>query len=154
MSRHLGYEIKHLVAADGPTVADVNVLIPQLKPGWEPVAEAGLADLLASGSHVYVARHGDRIVGLTVMVPHRHVPGLRYHVEDVVIAEEHRGAGLGRRSLEFAMQDVPGPVLSFDLRSHASRTHARRLYTSLGFRSSDTTVFRLGVSPGTPLGPA
>jgi hypothetical protein len=43
------------------------------------------------------------------------------------------------------MQDVPGPVRSFDLRSHASRTHAHQLYTSMGFRASDTTVFRLDV---------
>ena len=143
MSRHIGYGIERLLAIDGATVSDINVLIPQLKPSWEPMSEDGLVVLLASESRVYVARDGRRIVGLTVMVPHRHLPGLRYHVEDVVIAAEHRGHGLARRLLEFAMQDVPGSVLSFDLRSHASRTHAHRLYASLGFRPSDTTVFRL-----------
>ena len=40
------------------------------------------------------------------------------------------------------MEDVPGPVRSFDLRSHASRVEAHRLYRSLGFAPSDTTVFR------------
>jgi GNAT superfamily N-acetyltransferase len=143
VSRLDGYEIEHLLAVDGAAVADVNVLISQLKPSWEPLTDEGLAELIASESRVYVARHGGRIVGLTVMVPHRHVPGLRYHAEDVVIAEEHRGLGLGRRLLEFAMQHVPGRVMSFDLRSHASRTSAHRLYSSLGFRPSDATVFRL-----------
>lgn len=138
-----GYGIEHLVGVDAAAVADVNALIRQLKPSWAPLTEDGLAALIASASRVYVARHDRRIVGITVMVPHRHLPGLRYHVEDVVVAGEHRGLGLGRRLLEFAMRDVPGPVMSFDLRSHASRARAHRLYASLGFTPSDTTVFRL-----------
>lgn len=143
VSRLDGYRIEHLLTVDAAAVADLNRLIPQLKPSWEQLTEAGLEVLLASESRVYVARHGGRIVGLTVMVPHRHLPGLRYHIEDVVVAEEDRGLGLSRRLLEFAMEHVPGPVMSFDLRSHASRTHAHQLYSALGFRPSDTTVFRL-----------
>jgi GNAT superfamily N-acetyltransferase len=152
VSRHAGYEIEQLVDVDGATVVDVNRLIPQLKPAWDPVTEERLAELIDSESRVYVVRHGRRIVGLTVMVPHRHLPGLRYHVEDVVIAEEHRNNGLGRKLLDFAMQDVPGPVRSFDLRSHAVRTDAHRLYTSLGFQPSDTTVFRLEIGSGSSPG--
>jgi GNAT superfamily N-acetyltransferase len=141
----LGYDIERLVTVDETTVGDINALIPQLKPAWEPVSEDGLTVLLASESRVYVARDGDHIVGLTVMVPHRHLPGLRYHVEDVVVAADHRRRGLARALLEFAMRDVPGTVLSFDLRSHADRTLAHRLYLSLGFQPSATTVFRLDV---------
>jgi GNAT superfamily N-acetyltransferase len=138
--------IERLSAVSAEAVDDLNGLIPQLKPDWKPLTRAALAALLASESRVYVARHDGRIVGLAVMVPHRHLPGLRYHVEDVVIASEYRGAGLGRRLIEYAMADAPGPVLSFDLRSHASRQSAHRLYSSLGFRASDTTVFRLDVA--------
>jgi GNAT superfamily N-acetyltransferase len=140
-----GYDFERLALVDASVVSDLNLLIPQLKPSWDPLTEPALAALVASESLVYVARHGDRVVGLTVMVPHRHLPGLRYHVEDVVIAQEHRGLGVGRQLLEFAMRDVPGPVMSFDVRSHASRTRAHQLYSSLGFQASDTTVFRLDV---------
>jgi GNAT superfamily N-acetyltransferase len=140
--------VERLSAADAGAVADLNLLIPQLKLAWKALTESQLATLVASESRVYVARHRGRIVGLTVMVPHRHLPGLRYHVEDVVIASDYRGAGLGRRLLEFAMADVPGDVMSFDLRSHMSREDAHRLYSSLGFRPSDTTVFRREVAPG------
>lgn len=146
MGREVAYEVERLREIESTTLRDVNALIPQLKPSWKPLSEHDLAELLASDSLVYVARHGRRIVGLTLMVPHRHLPGLRYHVEDVVIASEHRGRGLGGRLLRFAMRDVPGRALSFDLRSHASRTHAHRLYASLGFRASDTTVFRLDLA--------
>lgn len=142
MSLDGGYVCERLSAVDAATEVDVNALIPALKPAWERVSHDGLVALVASASRLYVVRDGRRIVGLAVMVPHRHLPGLRYHVEDVVIAAEHRGRGLARRLLEFAMADVPGPVLSFDLRSHAGRAEAHRLYVSLGFRPSDTTVFR------------
>jgi phosphinothricin acetyltransferase len=139
--------IERLSAVNADAVADLNALIPQLKHDWKPLTLGALATLIASESRLYVARHEVRIVGLTVMVPHRHLPGLRYHVEDVVIASDYRGRGLGRQLIEFAMADVPGPVMSFDLRSHASRESAHRLYSSLGFRASDTTVFRLEVAP-------
>jgi phosphinothricin acetyltransferase len=142
------YEIMRLVEIDSAVVADLTVLAQQLKPAWEALTESSVEALVASESRVYVARCDSRIVGITVMVPHRHLPGLSYHVEDVVIATEHRGRGVGRRLLEYSMQDVPGPAVSFDLRSHASRTAAHRLYSSLGFRPSDTTLFRLDVDRG------
>jgi GNAT superfamily N-acetyltransferase len=145
--RHDECDVERLTEFNAPTVADLNRLIPQLKPDWTQLTAAQLEALIASESRVYVARHDGRIVGLTVMVPHRHLPGLRYHIEDVVVAHEYRGAGLGRRLLEFAMGDVPGPVISFDLPSPATREHAHRLYTSLGYRPSDTTVFRLEAAP-------
>jgi GNAT superfamily N-acetyltransferase len=131
---------------DEGVVRDINALIPQLKPAWDPASADDLAELLASESRVYVVRSADRIVGLTVMVPHRHLPGLRYHVEDVVVADGHRQRGLARRLLEHAMDDAPGDVRSFDLRSHASRAGAHELYESLGFHPSDTTVFRREVT--------
>jgi GNAT superfamily N-acetyltransferase len=143
MSGADGYGVERLTTIEGSTVHDINALIPQLKPAWKPVSEERLVALVKSESRVYVARIGRRIIGLMIMVPHEHLPGVRYFVEDVVIDADHRGHALARRLLEYAMQDAPASVLSFDLRSHASRTHAHQLYTSLGFRPSDTTVFRL-----------
>ncbi|HTH05568.1 MAG TPA: GNAT family N-acetyltransferase, partial [Ilumatobacteraceae bacterium] len=91
---------------------------------------------------VYVARCGGTIVGMAVFVPHRHLPGLRFHVEDVVVDERHRRQGVARALLTAGMRDAPDGVLSFDLRSHRSRDAAHALYLDLGFVPSDTTVFR------------
>src|SRR5262245_55747046 len=85
-----GYAIERLVVLDDSVRDDVNALIAQLKPSWAPITNGGLTALIASESRVYVGRRDGRIVGLTVMVPHRHLPGLRYHIEDVVVAQEHR----------------------------------------------------------------
>lgn len=62
----------------------------------EEIAELGsldgvdLAAVLASPTRVYVAHVGDTIVGITLLVPHHHLPGLRFHIEDVVVDEKHR----------------------------------------------------------------
>jgi hypothetical protein len=89
VSQRDGYDFERLTLVDAAVVADLNRLTPQqarLGPGDGP----GLSALVASESQVYVVRHDGRIIGLTVMVPHRHLPGLRYHVEDVVIARTPR----------------------------------------------------------------
>ena len=135
-------EIERLTESSGEVVDQINRLIPQLKPAWDPVDGARLAALLDSPTVVYVARCGGTIVGMAVFVPHRHLPGLRFHVEDVVVDERHRRQGVARALLTAGMRDAPDGVLSFDLRSHRSRDAAHALYLDLGFVPSDTTVFR------------
>src|SRR5262245_8073441 len=70
-------DVERLSEFDAEAVADLNALIPQLKPDWRELTATQLETLIASESRVYVARCDGRIVGLTVMVPHRHLPGLR-----------------------------------------------------------------------------
>jgi GNAT superfamily N-acetyltransferase len=138
--------VERLIQSTRQVVDRINVLIPQLKPAWDPVDAAGLARLLASPTRVYVARCNGTIVGMAAFVPHRHLPGLRYHVEDVVVDEAHRRQGIARALLTAGMRDAPDDVLSFDLRSHPARGAAHALYLDLGFAPSDTTVFRLAVT--------
>lgn len=132
-------------------MVDINALLPQLKPSWGAITARDLSELLSSPTRVYVARVDGTIVGLTLMVPHRHFAGLRYHVEDVVVSAGHRRCGIARRLLEAAMADAPPETISFDLRSHHARQPAHRLYLSLGFEASDTTVFRFA-NPSDPSG--
>lgn len=139
--------IERLTDASPPAVEQINGLLPQLKPSWPPISLAGLAAVLASPTRVYVARRGGVIVGLALLVPHRHLRGLRFHVEDVVVHHEHRRIGIGRRLLEVAMADAPVETISFDVRSHHHRADAHRLYRRLGFEPSDTTVFRRACAP-------
>lgn len=135
--------VERLTEASVDSVVDINALLPQLKPSWSAITVRDLADLVSSPTRVYVARVDGTIVGLTLMVPHRHFPGLRFHVADVVVSAELRRSGIARRLLEAAMADAPADVISFDLRSHHERKAAHRLYSSFGFEAGDTTVFRL-----------
>lgn len=138
----MNFEVSRLTRATPEAVEQINALIPQLKPAWNPLTIAGLADVIESPTRVYVARCDQTIVGMTLLIPHRHLPGLRYHVEDVVVDTTHRRHGIARTLISAAMADVPDDVLSFDLRSHHTRRAAHALYVSLGFEPSETTVFR------------
>ena len=119
-------EVARLTESNPEVVDQLNVLIPQLKPAWDPVTVAGLARLIDSPTRVYVARCDGAIVGVTLLVPHHHLPGLRCHVEDVVVCTELRRQGIARRLVSAAMDDAPDEVISFDLRSHSSRRGAAR----------------------------
>ena len=134
--------IERLLASSPDAVDEINVLLRQLKPAWRAVGLVDLEEVLASPTRVYVARAGEPIVGLALMVPHRHFGGLRFHVEDVVVDEGHRRRGIATRLLEAAIADAPAETASFDLRSHRVRAAAHGLYDRLGFVPSDTTVFR------------
>jgi len=138
--------VSRLTEATPEAVAQLNHLIPQLKPSWEPITVSGLSELLASASLVFVARCADEVIGVTVLVPHRHMPGLRFYVEDVVVDERFRRRGIARELLTFAMTAVPQGALSVDLRSHPFREAAHSLYLDLGFAPSGTTVFRKDLS--------
>ena len=135
-------QVARLTESAPDVVEQLNVLIPQLKPAWAPVSVTSLSRVIESPTRVYVASCGGVIVAVALLVPHRHLPGLRFHVEDVVVDEPFRRRGVASRLLTFAMGDAPDDVISFDLRSHTVRRAAHALYLSLGFEAGDTTVFR------------
>jgi len=139
--------VARLTESTPDVVGQLNVLIPQLKPSWAPISVTSLAQLIESATRVYVARCQGAVVGLALLVPHRHLPGLRFHVEDVVVDQPFRRRGIATKLLATAMAEAPEDVISFDLRSHAVRRAAHELYSSLGFEASGTTVFRRTVRP-------
>jgi ribosomal protein S18 acetylase RimI-like enzyme len=135
-------DVSRLTETSPEVVEQLNRLTPQLKPDWDPITIASLASLLESPTRIYVARVDHVIVGVTLLVPHHHLPGLRCHIEDVVVDQGFRQRGIARALLATAMAEAPNEVISFDLRSHRTRRAAHDLYQSLGFEASDTTVFR------------
>ena len=135
-------QVARLTESSTEAVEQINVLIPQLKPAWDPVSVASLQGLIESPTRVYVACSERVVVGIALLVPHRHLPGLRFHVVDVVVDKPFRRLGIASKLLSAAMADAPEEVQSFDLRSHAVRPGAHELYLGLGFTPSDTTVFR------------
>jgi ribosomal protein S18 acetylase RimI-like enzyme len=144
--------VARLTECTPDVVEQLNALTPQLKPSWDPITAAQASAVLESPTRVYVARVEDVIVGVVLLVPHRHLPGLRFHVEDVVVDARFRRRGIARKLLTVAMAEAPPDVLSFDLRSHRIRQPAHDLYVSLGFEVSDTTVFRKVAHPGSDPG--
>lgn len=108
-----------------------------------------LSDLrVVASSHILmVARDdesGNRIVGTALLAVMRTVSHVNGQVEDVVVANTHRGQGIGRALMQYLIARAREQgVERIDLGSEASRAVAHRLYQSLGFAIRDTDLYRL-----------
>lgn len=83
------------------------------------------------------------IIGSLTLVLFRIPTGLRARIEDVVVDESARGAGVGRALNAAAMERAAAAgARSIDLTSSPAREAANELYLSLGFKQRDTNVYR------------
>jgi GNAT superfamily N-acetyltransferase len=87
-----------------------------------------------------VATEGDRVVG-TLQITF--IPGLsrkgmwRGQIEGVRIAASHRGAGLGRRAFEWAIEECRTRGCGLvQLTTDRERPEAHRFYDQLGFEAT------------------
>ncbi|MBW3611892.1 MAG: GNAT family N-acetyltransferase [Actinomycetota bacterium] len=137
------------------TVAEVTVvtpdvvaafarLVPQLSRSSPPPGEAELAEMVASpATTLLVARIDGEIVGTLTLALFRIPTGLRAWIEDVVVEESARGAGVGEALTRAALERATAAgARSVDLTSRPSREAANRLYRRLGFEARDTNVYR------------
>ncbi len=132
------------------TVADVPAIVALLaddvlgaareRPG-DPAYDAAFAAIEADPNQVMaVADCGGRIVGclqLTFIPGISHRGAWRGQVESVRIGADQRGSGLGRRMMEWAMDQCRARGCRMvQLTTDKSRADARRFYESLGFVAS------------------
>ena len=67
-------------------------------------------------------------------------------LEDLVVAEEARGQGLGEKLLTAAITKAKDKgVKSLTLTSHPTRVSANKLYQRLNFEKRDTNVYRINL---------
>jgi len=125
----------------------LNRLLPQLSSTASPLTFGDLEKIVSSTScHLLVARNEDVIVGSLTLVIFAIPTGVRAWIEDVVVDEGSRGAGVGEALSIAAIDEARRRgVRSIDLTSRPSREAANALYRKLGFELRDTNVFRLSL---------
>ncbi len=125
-------------------------LIPQLSSSSPPPGRAELAEMVEStASIVLIARDGSgTLVGSLTLVLFRVPTGLRAWIEDVVVDESARGAGVGE-ALVLAALERAGALgaRTVDLTSRPTREAANRLYLRMGFELRTTNVYRHSAAP-------
>jgi ribosomal protein S18 acetylase RimI-like enzyme len=130
-------------------IRDVARLVPQVSSSASLPTEAEMADLVgSSGSTLFVARDaGDAMVGMLTLVTYRIPTGIRAVIEDVVVDERARGAGVGGLLVEAALaESARRQARHVDLTSRPSREAANRLYQKMGFGVRETNVYRHSMS--------
>ncbi|WP_306209614.1 GNAT family N-acetyltransferase [Actinoplanes sp. RD1] len=120
-------------------------LLPQLSRSAQPLDASDLRSMIGrEGNRLLVARVRGEIVGTLTLVTFPIPTGLRAWIEDVVVDEAARGAGVGaaltKEAVRLARADGARTV---DLTSRPSRVEANRLYERLGFSVRDSKVYRL-----------
>lgn len=140
-----GVKIVRLSTAGASALADIRNLLGQLSNGRKAVTSATLKKALGhSGTEVWVARAGARIVGMaTLIVAHKLYATLSY-AEDVVVDGGFRGQGLGSALMKkIAARAGARGAKRIELTSNPSRAAANSMYKKLGFKKLDTNVYRL-----------
>jgi putative acetyltransferase len=87
--------------------------------------------ILRKGGHVFLAKHGEAVVGCVALIP----MGSAYELGKMAVNPEVRGRGIGRRLLQHAIQESKRlGIRSLFLGSNKRLENAVHLYESEGFR--------------------
>jgi ribosomal protein S18 acetylase RimI-like enzyme len=136
--------------ADGELVAAVARLLPQLSSSSAPptldelqrIIEDPATALLLAVSGGSPSDNG-HVVGMLTLAVFLLPTGTRAWIEDVVVDDEARGAGVASTLVQAALDRARMQgAKTVDLTSRPDREVANRLYVRLGFLSRETNVYR------------
>ena len=120
-------------------------LVPQLSRSSPPPGAEALAAIVDSPACTLLVALDDRgtVAGSLTLVVFPIPTGTRAWIEDVVVDEAARGAGVGAALNEAALEHARAlGAKTVDLTSRPSREAANRLYQRLGFEPRETNVYR------------
>ncbi len=130
--------------ADAALCAAVAQLIPQLSSSAPPPAMSELHRIIEDpATTLLLAKEGDRVVGMLTLAVFTVPTGVRAWIEDVVVDDGARGAGVASALVQSALDHADGQgARTVDLTSRPQREAANRLYVRLGFERRETNVYR------------
>jgi ribosomal protein S18 acetylase RimI-like enzyme len=142
--------VEEVTEASTAVVDALNRLLPQLSSTAPPLTAATVGAIVASpATTLLVARRGDEIVGSLTLALFRLPTGLRAWIEDVVVDEAARGAGVGAALTRAALARAEAEgARTVDLTSRPDRQVANRLYQRVGFERRNTNVYRYRLEAG------
>ena len=120
---------------NGPDEARACATIMSSSDPWKQLGrdfEHTLRTVTNANSEVYVAAHGDEVVGLVIVV--MNVPLVRGYINALAVKREHRNRGIGGKLLKFAedriFRDWPNVFLCVT----TFNTDAQRFYERMGYQ--------------------
>jgi ribosomal protein S18 acetylase RimI-like enzyme len=134
--------VRRADVADAPEVArllhDFNTEFSELSPGVEVLADRA-RQLLADGEiTVHLGGDGPDGVAMIRFRPSIWTGALDAYLEELYVAPEQRGRGIGRALLEMAMETArKAGATHMDLGTSETDTAARNLYESCGFNNHE-----------------
>ena len=127
--------------------ADIAELMTVLDPTI-PFTEEKLRMVIDdANAHLFVLRDNGRIIGCCTMAVFFSPTGKKASLEDVAVLPEYQGKHLGRKLIEYALEEMRKEApIHIQLTSRPSRIAANGLYKALGFKQKETNVYVLDVN--------
>jgi ribosomal protein S18 acetylase RimI-like enzyme len=126
-------------------MADVNLLLLQMSPRAVAIDLKKVKAVMHHGVIVTI-RDADRdgqLIGMGTLLIINKLFTLCGTIEDVVVREDYRGQGLGRKITETLIAKGESLGMQFvDLTSSPKRKVANQLYQSAGFEKRETNLYR------------
>lgn len=127
----------------------VRHLVKQLDNNFQPLTDEDVRSIVGSThTHLYLARfkNNRKIIGMVTLVMYRIPYKVKAQLEDIVVDFSVRGQGIGRKLMEFAIDNAKElGVKSLNFTSSPNRESANKLYESLGFKKRDTNIYQLSL---------
>jgi ribosomal protein S18 acetylase RimI-like enzyme len=122
----------------------VATLIPQLSSSSPPTTLDDLRRIIEDpATTLLLATEEGTLVGMLTLAVFLLPTGVRAWIEDVVVDDAARGAGVASALVEAALgQAERQGARTVDLTSRPEREAANRLYLRLGFERRQTNVYR------------
>jgi ribosomal protein S18 acetylase RimI-like enzyme len=120
-------------------------LLPQVAYTADLPDEEYFQSVLRSRNiHFFIAELADKQIAGMLTVATCNLPsGIKIWIEDVVVDETHRGEGLGKELMLFAIDYSRSlGAKQIELTSRPSRVAANKLYQKLGFIHYETNVYK------------
>ena len=137
-------EIVRLQKVDSAVGAQIDTLLKQLDTGKQYSPQALQALIESPSAELWVVKDNERVVGMTTLNFLHRAMGSVGCVDDVVIDEEYRGQGLGKKLMEKVIEAArKRGARHLGLTSRPAREAANKLYQKLGFELKQTNTYRL-----------
>jgi len=124
----------------------IGLLLEQLSIGGKIVLNKKQVLLGVRGSKQLIVRESrsETIIGIGTLCVTPTLKALKGHIEDIVVDQNYRGQGIGRRILETLIAKAKEMgVKDLELTSNPLRIEANELYKKLGFELRDTNPYRM-----------
>lgn len=147
----------------------VHQLLPEdLNPDWEAQIAALFTQLTevreplpvrevirqSAPVVIFLCTEGDRILGMGCLAHYTVLSGKKGWIEDVVVARDARGKGIGRKIMDTLVKFGRSEnLIEILLYTGTQRKPALALYESLGFKKKDSHLLVLNLqdrNPGHP----
>lgn len=140
-------DIKTITEFDASLTEPIARMLSQLSSKPICFTDDNLRAIIeCEGSQLMIMYADSQPIGMITLGHYLAPTGCKAWIEDVVIDSTMRGQGLGRRLIEYAIEQTHriAPA-SLMLTSRPSRIAANALYRSSGFEQRETNVYKMEI---------